>query len=116
MRSFIIIIILFPFSVFGQELTGKWIGKISTQEYLELNIQPDKKYYKGFSYDHDYADSNNFCKAAFYAEFNKKRKQLYVDGIDFIERADSLLFPHVLMTMFLQYKQEGDNEFLEGVV
>lgn len=117
MRWLILLFVLFfDLSSFSQDLTGKWIGKTSDKEYIELNIQANGRYLKGSSYDYELKDSLNYCRAAFLAEFDKKKKQLYVDGVQFISRGDSSLYPHTLMTLYLYYRKNADKEFLEGLL
>ncbi len=101
---------------YAQDISGKWKGKISNNEYLELDIRSQGRFYAGTSYDYEFSDSSDYCRAIFDAEYYKSRRQLYLNGVRFIENSNLNNKPHVLMTMYLFYRRQGKKEFLEGIV
>lgn len=122
-RTSILLICLIPLSLLGQDLTGKWIGYMSGNQYLELNIKQKGEKIKGYSFDSVKGDWDNFCRARFMGSYTANKKLLRIEGYDFIEYSSSfdiytgLYRPtHSLMKLNLYYRIEGEYEILEGTV
>jgi hypothetical protein len=112
-----------PLCLLAQDLTGKWIGYMSGNQYLELNIKQKGDKIKGQSFDSVKGDLDNYCRARFMGNYNYSKKMLSIEGYDFIEYSSyfdvftGLYRPsHSLMKMKLYYRDEGEYEILEGTV
>jgi hypothetical protein len=108
MRVRLIFLLLFPACLFGQSLTGTWIGRESGQAYLKLVIVQKGDSCFGYTYD----EGPGFCKANFAGRFDEETQKLKGRGTGFIERSRD----HVLATYSLNYIKEDGEEYLEGKV
>ncbi|MEP7142776.1 MAG: hypothetical protein ABI707_07895 [Ferruginibacter sp.] len=97
-----------PLNIFGQELTGTWIGREGGASYLKLVIVQIGDSCFGYTYD----EGPGFCKTNFAGRFDKQTQKLKGKGVSFIERSPD----HVLAAYNLTYLKDGEKEYLHGNV
>jgi hypothetical protein len=108
MTAHLILLLLLPAGLFGQSLTGTWIGRETGAAYLKLVIIQKGDSCFGYTYD----EGPGFCKANFAGRFDTETQRLKGKGTSFIERSPD----HVLAFYSLNYIKEDGDEWLEGKV
>lgn len=108
MTARLILLLLLPAGLFGQSLTGTWIGRETGAAYLKLVIIQKGDSCFGYTYD----EGPGFCKANFAGRFDTETQRLKGRGTSFIERSPD----HVLAFYSLNYIKEDGAEWLEGKV
>lgn len=99
---------LVPCTLFGQDLTGTWIGKGGGTTYIKLVVRHNNDSLIGYTYDEAYDGS--WCKATFFGYFSKGQRRVVGKGGELIEWKGS----HVVTTYDWVYSKEGDGEYLRA--
>ncbi|MEP7236363.1 MAG: hypothetical protein ABI685_00795 [Ferruginibacter sp.] len=105
----LLLLVLAAFNLPAQNLTGTWEGKLSNDQFLQLNILQTGDKICGYTRDHVLADKKSFCKAFFEGRFDKQKNRLIISGKYFLENSGG----HVLMNLNLNYKTVKGVEVLE---
>ncbi len=92
----------------AQNLTGTWQGEMGTYQILQINIVQNGDKICGYTWDHLAYDEQDFCRAHFEGQFDKKSHSLSITGNSFIENSGT----HILMQLDLQHKYVNDEEVL----
>lgn len=93
----------------AQDFTGTWEGKLSTDQFLRLNIIQTGNKICGYTEDHILADKRSFCKAFFEGYYDTKRERLIISGKFFLKNSGE----HILMNLKLKLKTTRNGEFLD---
>src|SRR5450432_1522184 len=109
MKNIRLLLLLIPMNIFGQDLTGTWIGSAGTgAPYLKLVIMQMGDSCYGYSYD----EGPGFCKANFEGKFDPEKQKLKGKGTSFIAKS----FGHSLAVFNLNYSKDDENEYLDGAI
>ena len=103
-----LVFFLIPLNIFGQNLTGIWIGRETGSSYMKLVVVQVGDSCFGYTYD----EGPGFCKANFAGRFDAEKQKLRGKGVSFIARSSG----HILAVYNLNYSKEGEDEYLDGDV
>ena len=97
----------------AQNLTGRWDGKLASNEFLQINIIQTGGKVCGYTYDHALGDKRSFCRAYFSGEYDNVNKTWYLTGTSFMQNSGS----HVLMLLkFKMFKSGGESVMVGNLI
>ena len=102
-------VILLSVNLTAQDFTGTWEGKLSNDQFLQLNIIQTGSKICGYTEDHVLGNKRSFCKAFFEGYFDTKRQRLIISGKYFLKNSGE----HILMNLKLKFKTNRDGDFLD---
>ncbi|MBC7886531.1 MAG: hypothetical protein H7Z13_01480 [Ferruginibacter sp.] len=103
-----LLLFIFPLTLFGQDLTGTWIGRGGGTPYLKMVIVQMGDSCYGYTYD----EGPGFCKANFAGKFSGEKQKLKGRGTSFIAKS----FFHSLAVYHLSYSKNEGSEYLNGLL
>lgn len=82
-------------SLTAQSIVGTWQGSIGDDEFLQINVILIKDKVCGYSWDYNYTNKKDYCKAHFNGSYNSSTQTLYFSGYSFLENSGG----HVLIQL-----------------
>lgn len=122
--AFVLLFLAYSTNLFCQDITGIWRGTFSRtnkvygffnqkEEYrFEVQLSQEGKQLIGVTYS--YLDRRFYAKASAQGTINTINGKVLLQELKLIELKTSLDGPTCVMTCFLQYSKEDDEEVLKG--
>ena len=125
-NSFISLFLLIPFLASSQNVTGIWRGHFQSSNSkmleriyglddrykFEIQLDQSKKLFNGVTYS--YKTTVFYGKANCRGQVNDKTKKVLLEELKIVEVRMSEGSDACIMTLFLNYSKNGDDEFMEG--
>ena len=125
-RTFLLTLMILPLLAFSQDLTGVWRGNfksnnssvlekiygIEDRYKFEVQIDQRNQAFQGVTYS--YKTTVFYGKASAKGSVNPKTKKVLLEEIKIVEVRMSDGSDACIMTLFLSYSKNGDEEFMEG--
>src|SRR3954469_18983539 len=119
-------VLLLPSFLFSQDLTGIWRGNfqsntssvleriygIEDRYKFEVQLDQHNKYFNGVTYS--YKTTVFYGKASCRGQVNDKLGKVMLEELKIVEVRMSEGSDACIMTLFLNYSKNGDEEFMEG--
>jgi hypothetical protein len=96
---------------FSQNVSGTWEGDLGGSEYLQVNIIQVGKNLCGYTYDYQYRNKQDHCKAYCNGSYNSNTKTIFLDGYSFMENSGS----HVLIQLRVEIFSDITGQYMKGL-
>src|SRR3954463_6676462 len=125
-QSCLLFLLLLPCFLFSQDLTGIWRGHFQSSSSnmlermygvddrykFEIQLDQRNKEFSGVTYS--YKTTVFYGKADCRGQVNAKENKVYLEELKIVEVRMSEGSDACIMTLFLNYSKNGDEEFMEG--
>jgi hypothetical protein len=111
-KLFFILFLCSSTLLFGQKLTGTWVGDIDGYEFLQVNLVQVGDNICGYSWDYVYNRKDDYCKQYITGNRNKSDNTWFLNGYSFMDNH----FNHSLMQFKFKQINEYGEIFLIGLV